>query len=221
LEKLLDQVTKNPTGILGTVHTTRWAIKGKVLMIGDAVHAMVPFFGQGCNCGFEDTLWLSRFLDQHCGEGGRCLPEKCTGENFAAAFEALERERQPNGTAICDMALENYVEMQDKTADLKFQAMKKLENKMENAFPEKFRSRYAMVCYGGEGNVSYANAKMLGTVQATLLERLCANMTDLGSEEAQKAAVEKVDLAEAEQLIDQDLLPIQKKLCIDLSTVRH
>merc|ERR1712039_904854 len=104
--------------------------------------------------------------------------------------------------AICEMALENFVEMRDKTGDVKFQTMKKLENRMENAFPSKFRSRYAMVCYGGEGNVSYANAKSLGIVQMSVLERLCAGMGDLSSEAAIAAEASKIDLSEAERLID-------------------
>merc|ERR1712113_1094628 len=109
----------NPTGILGTVRTTKWAIQGKVVMIGDACHAMVPFFGQGCNCGFEDTLWLSRFLDKYCGSStGQCEPDKCTGPNFAACFAALEQERKPSADAICFMAQKNFIEMRDKTGDV-------------------------------------------------------------------------------------------------------
>jgi len=66
LEALTKQVVNNPNGLLGTVCTDTWAAQAKVLLIGDASHAMVPFFGQGCNCGFEDALWLSRLIDQHC-----------------------------------------------------------------------------------------------------------------------------------------------------------
>merc|ERR1712232_1389476 len=95
-ESLVDQITTNPTGILGTVRTSTWAVKGKALLIGDSCHAMVPFFGQGCNCGFEDTLCLSRLLDQHCCDGGRCSPDKCTGENLSLVFAALESDRRPN-----------------------------------------------------------------------------------------------------------------------------
>merc|ERR1719512_77811 len=139
---MVRQVTQNPTGILGTVRTERWTVSGKVVLIGDACHAMVPFFGQGCNCGFEDTLWLSRLLDTHCCIDGKVSPERCTAENFAAVFAAVEAERKPNADAICQMALENHVEMQDKSGDVRFQAMKKVENKLENAMPEKIRSRY-------------------------------------------------------------------------------
>eukprot|EP00415_Alexandrium_ostenfeldii_P004199 UN4199 len=182
---------------------------------------MVPFFGQGCNCGFEDTLWLSKLLDSHCCDNGECVAEKCTGEGYEAVFAALEKERKPSADAICDMALENFVEMRDKTGDVRFQAMKKVENKLENAFPAKFRSRYAMVCYGGEGNVSYANAKTLGLVQSAILEALCVDMGSLDTEEEVQAELSKVDLAQAEALIDLELVPKQKELGIDLSTVRH
>lgn len=215
MESMVRQITTNPTGILGTVRTTRWAIRGKVLLIGDACHAMVPFFGQGCNCGFEDTLWLSRFLDQFCCEGGRVAPDKCTPENFEACFAALEEERKPSANAICDMALENFVEMRDKTGDVKFQAMKKVENLLENKFSSKFRSRYAMVCYGGEGNVSYANAKKLGGIQMDILESLCSCLSD------QSPLQDQVDFAKAEQLIDARVVPELSAMQIDLSTVRH
>jgi len=216
LDSLVNQIVQNPTGILGTVRTSQWAVKGNVLLIGDSCHAMVPFFGQGCNCGFEDTLWLSKLMDRFCCDDGQVCLEKCTSENYAACFAAVQAERKPSADAICDMALENFIEMRDKTGDVKFQVMKKLENRLENVFPDKFRSRYAMVCYGGEGNVSYANAKDLGSVQSSILEKLWEALGGMSPEE-----VNCIDLAQAEQLIDQLLVPQQEKLGIDLSTIRH
>jgi len=222
MPSLVKQLTSNPTGILGTVRTSKWAIEGKVVLIGDSSHAMVPFFGQGCNCGFEDTLWLSKLLDKHCvGADGMCAKEKCTGEAFAQVFDELEKERKPNADAICEMALENFVEMRDKTGDAKFQAIKKVENKLENSFPSKFRSRYAMVCYGGEGNVSYAHAKEMGLVQDKMLQRLCEALKGEVTEEQIAAVVAHVDLALAERLIDEEVMPEHKKRKMDLSTVRH
>mmetsp|Transcript_95716 Transcript_95716/g.275826 ORF Transcript_95716/g.275826 Transcript_95716/m.275826 type:complete len:703 (+) Transcript_95716:58-2166(+) len=218
IDCMVKQIVTNPTGILGTVRTSTWAVQGKVVLIGDACHAMVPFFGQGCNCGFEDTLWLSRFLDEHCCAEGKCMPEKCTADNFAKAFAALESERKPNADAICDMALENFREMSDKTGDVRFQALKKVENKLENQFPDKIRSRYAMVCYGGEGNVSYANTKRLGVVQWEILEELCSGMVD---DKALAKAAENVDLERAKALLEERLVPLHRELNIDLSTVRH
>lgn len=230
LEALTKQVVNNPNGLLGTVCTDTWAAQAKVLLIGDASHAMVPFFGQGCNCGFEDALWLSRLIDQHCGgEGGKVDPTRCTPQNYSAAFKELEQMRKPNADAICAMALENFVEMRDKTADRKFQAMKRVENDLEQRFPKKFRSRYAMVCYGGDGEVSYANAKYLGTVQDRILQELCEHMTvaaegvegNIDDEEGMASQISKVDIALAEKLIDEQLVPELNKLGMDLTTVRH
>lgn len=208
MDRLVDQLVTNPTGVLGTVRTTKWAIKAKVLLIGDSCHAMVPFFGQGCNCGFEDVLWLSRFIDKHIiGDSDGLTDENCTPDRFSACFAAVEQERKPNAEAICDMALENFVEMRDKVGDTKFLAMKQLENKLENLYPSKFRSRYAMVCYGGSGNVSYANAKELGILQNTILETLCLT--------------KELDLKLAESLIDEKVVPFQKQMGMDLSTIKH
>lgn len=216
LDSLVNQIVQNPTGLLGTVRTSKWAVKGKVLLIGDSCHAMVPFFGQGCNCGFEDTLWLSRLVDEFCCDEGQANLEKCTGDNFAKCFAAVEAARKPSADAICDMALENFVELRDKTGDAKFQVMKKIENRLENVFPSKFRSRYAMVCYGGEGNVSYANAKELGVVQWQILEKLWDIAGGVSQEQ-----VDTIDMQEAEKLIDLLLVPKQKELAMDLSTIRH
>jgi len=137
--------------------------------------------------------------------------------------------RKPNADAICAMALENFVEMRDKTADRKFQAMKRVENDLEQRFPKKFRSRYAMVCYGGDGEVSYANAKYLGTVQDRILQELCEHMTvaaegvegNIDDEEGMASQISKVDIALAEKLIDEQLVPELNKLGMDLTTVRH
>lgn len=106
--------------------------------------------------------------------------------------------------------------MRDKTGDAKFQVMKKIENRLENVFPSKFRSRYAMVCYGGEGNVSYANAKELGVVQWQILEKLWDIAGGVSHEQ-----VDTIDMQEAEKLIDLLLVPKQKELAMDLSTIRH
>lgn len=208
LDRLVEQLCHNPVGLLGTVCTERWAVDGRAVLIGDAAHAMVPFFGQGCNCGFEDVLWLGKMLDKHCPE-----PAAATGEHFAACFQELEQLRKPNADAICAMALENFVEMRDKTADPVFCAKKQLESLLENAFPERFRSRYAMVCYGGEGEVSYRNAYELGPIQDRILSTLHAQLPD------NKDPV--LDEALARQLIEELLEPELRARGMDLSTVRH
>jgi len=218
IDEMVRQIVTNPTGILGTVAASRWAHKGKILMIGDACHAMVPFFGQGCNCGFEDTLWLSRFIDDFCCKNGKFASELCTPESWISVFKAVESERKPNADAICAMALENFAEMRDKTGDIRFQALKRVENKLENVYPDLLRSRYAMVCYGGDGNVSYANARKLGVVQWQILEDLCEEITDA---ESLARAEDMVDLDAAGKMIKSRLVPLQRELAIDLSTVKH
>merc|ERR1711865_542368 len=142
VDALVNQVANNPNGILGTVFVEDWNVAGKVVLIGDSSHAMVPFFGQGCNCGFEDVLWLSRLLDKHCGDGeGHISSALCTPATFEACFRELQEVRKPNSDAISQMALENFVEMRDKTADRKFIAMKRVENALENRFGGRFRGR--------------------------------------------------------------------------------
>ena len=206
MESAVKQLAHNPVGILGTVRTDTWHVGGKVLLIGDAAHAIVPFFGQGCNCGFEDCLELSRLVDKHCaGEGPK---------DWEACFAALQLARKTNANAIADMALENYVEMQEKTGDRGFLLRKAVENKIEKAHEDKFRSRYAMVVYGGAGNITYRNAYKLGEVQWEILDELCEGLESPDQ-------VDMVDMGRALQLIEQKLKPVQQALGIDLSTVSH
>lgn len=107
------------------------------------------------------------------------------------------------------MALENYDEMQNKTGDQRFLLMKQVENKLESSYPDKFRSRYAMVCYGGAGNVSYNVAQQLGIEQWKILEELCQGVTDAS----------QVNYDKAEELINTRLCPLNDKFQVDLSTV--
>lgn len=174
VNKMVEQMHKNPEGLLGTVRTTKWNHRGRVLLIGDAAHAICPFFGQGMNCGFEDVNELVKAIDKYNCRGGtvvvgdESVPAQ-VGEAEAAqwcrTFEEFGISRKPNGDAIADLALANFVEMQDKTADRSFLLMKRVENRIENAFTHKFRSGYAMVCYGGAGNVTYRNAQLLNNLQ--------------------------------------------------------
>ena len=109
------------------------------------------------------------------------------------------------------MALENFVEMRDKSADWGFIAAKRLESLLENHFPNRFRSRYAMLCNGGAGNVSYANAFKLGPVQDTILNQI------VGTDSQLDLALQNVDLNQASHLIDECLVPLLKALEMDLS----
>jgi len=241
-ERAVDQMLKNPNGLLGTVRADTWAHRGRVLLLGDAAHAIVPFFGQGMNCGFEDIFHMTRIIDAHACKGGSIgtvassLAEASVPAQMDAAdanmwetvFEEYFKERKTNTDAIADLALENFEEMRDRVSDRKFLLQKKVENRIENAIPEKFRSGYAMVCYGGIGNVSYRNAHTLSRVQNEILRELIAEagaqldaITDDSWPSVLDTLAESISMDAAEKLVDARVVPLQRELGVDLSTVSH
>lgn len=153
---LESQFLKNPQGSLGTVRCSRWHYEDSIVLMGDAAHAIVPFFGQGMNCGFEDATTLMDILERNQW-------------NFKHSFDDYSRHRIPNATAIADMALENFIEMSDKVGDQNFLAQKKIEAILEKEFPNDYRSRYGMITYT---LIPYAKAKEAGLIQTRLLTTL-------------------------------------------------
>lgn len=170
----------SPTGILGTVRCYPWHVGEQTLLVGDAAHGIVPFFGQGLNSGFEDCAVLHRVL-----ESEQPLPE---------AFASFCAERKPNTEAIADMALENYIEMRDKVADPAFRLRKAVESRLEKAYPQRFRSRYAMVVYS---SIPYAEAQAAGRLQDEILDELCQGLE----------RPEDADLERGRELIEAKLAP--------------
>lgn len=136
----------NPVGHLLTVRCSPWQVAGEAMvvgLVGDAAHAIVPFYGQGANCGFED-----------CVELDRCLQE--CGEDFAAALRLYERRRKENADTIAELALGNFVEMRDKVASRVFLAQKRVEHALERALPGRYVSRYELVSFS---TVPYAQVE--------------------------------------------------------------
>jgi kynurenine 3-monooxygenase len=131
---LVSDYQHNPVGLLGTVRCSPWIAHGKVALIGDAAHAIVPFYGQGANAAFEDVVELDRCLDETEGD-------------WARALDLYEERRQANSEAIAQMALANFVEMRDKVASPVFQLQKKLEHVLERALPGRYVSRYELVSF--------------------------------------------------------------------------
>ncbi|MEI8410178.1 MULTISPECIES: FAD-dependent oxidoreductase [unclassified Kribbella] len=131
---LVDDYLNNRVGVLGTVHTLPWQAHGRTALLGDAAHAIVPFYGQGANCAFEDVVELDRCLDDTGGSWARALP----------LFEARRRE---NTEAIAEMALANFVEMRDKVASPVFRLTKRIEHALERALPGRYVSRYELVSF--------------------------------------------------------------------------
>jgi len=173
---------QNPTGLLGTLYLDRWHLDGRALLVGDAAHAIVPFHGQGMNCGFEDAVELAELMDQEKNDP-------------AAVFAEFERRRKPNADAIAAMALENYVEMRDSVADAHFLLMRALERKLAARHPGRFVPRYWMVTFS---RIPYATALARGEIQATILRELTTGET----------SIEAIDLARADALIAEKLPPL-------------
>ncbi|MFG2044060.1 FAD-dependent oxidoreductase [Dactylosporangium sp. NPDC048998] len=137
MPNLVDDYRLNPVGLLGTVRCGPWQAAtpgGPVGLIGDAAHAIVPFYGQGANCGFEDCVVLDRVLEE-------------TDDDFAAALPLFDARRRDDVEAIATMALNNFVEMRDKVASPVFQLGKKIEHALERALPGRYVSRYELVSF--------------------------------------------------------------------------
>lgn len=169
----------NPTGSMVTIRCFPWYVDGKALLLGDAAHAIVPFFGQGMNCAFEDCTVLNECLDR-------------LGTDWERVFREFERLRKPNTDAIAEMALENFVEMRDLVADPKFLLRKKVELEFERKFPGMFIPRYGMVTFH---RIPYALGLERGKVQDRILSELCDGIKQ----------VEDVDWQKGEQLIHTQL----------------
>ena len=132
---LVDDYLHNPVGRLGTVRCDTWHVPGgRTALIGDAAHAIVPFYGQGANCAFEDVVELDR-----------CLTE--TAGNWEKALPLYEERRKDNADAIARMALENFIEMRDKVASPAFRLTRKTEHALQKALPRLWLSRYELVSF--------------------------------------------------------------------------
>ena len=167
-------------GQLGTVHLDPWHIDGKVLLLGDASHAIVPFHGQGMNAAFEDCTALDSLLDRY--------------DDWEPLFVELARTREPDASAMARIALENYTEMRDTVLDPGFVRRKAMAMELERRFPDRFIPRYSMVMFHPE--IPYAEAQRRGAVQARILMELDTSGTR--------------DPALAEKLVTERLEPIRR-----------
>jgi kynurenine 3-monooxygenase len=183
MPRLADNYFANPTGTMVTIKCSPWHVDGKALLLGDSAHAIVPFFGQGLNCGFEDCTWLMELLDRR-------------GPDWARLFYDFEKERKVNTDAIADLAIENFTEMRDRVADSRFLLRKKVELALEAKYPRLFVPKYAMVTFH---RIPYSIALARGTVQDRILSELCEHIV----------SVEDIDWQQADQLIRRDLTPLE------------
>lgn len=199
IENLEETFFANPTGHMVTVKGNKWYVGGSTMLMGDAAHGIVPFYGQGMNCGFEDCTVFSELLNQSTPK---------TEAEWKVLFAKFTELRQPNSDAIADMAVENFVEMRDKVADKDFLMGKGLEKVLERAFPGEYRSRYSLVTFS---NLPYRLAYDVGIANEKILKGLCRNLID----------PDDVDLEQARLLIEEHLAPLLSPYASDLAHAKH
>lgn len=145
----------NPTSSLVTVKCFPWIRGDQFALIGDAAHAIVPFFGQGMNCGFEDCRILDELIGKYPDDWTRILQE----------YQSL---RKPDGDAIADLAIQNFTEMREKTADPKFLLQKKIEGRLHEKFPDRWIPAYSQVTFSP--HIRYSEALKRGQIQEALMQ---------------------------------------------------
>jgi kynurenine 3-monooxygenase len=153
MPNLLDDFKNNPTGSLVTIRCAPWFYQDKVCLVGDAAHAVVPFYGQGMNAAFVDCVVLDECLAQFSRDRQR-------------AFAEYFQRRKVNADALADLALENFIEMRDKTASQTFRAKKKLDHFLEAALPGVYLPLYTMVTFT---RIPYAKAKRRARIQGAIV----------------------------------------------------
>lgn len=151
---------QRPIGVLLTIKMFPWAFLGKVLLIGDAAHGIVPFYGQGLNCGFEDVTFLNECLDRH-------------PNHWERVFKDYEEGRKINTDAIAELSFDNFIELREKAADPLFRLKRELERRLEEAYPNQFMSKYSMVTFS---LLPYEEALIRGRRQDQFLMDVCANI---------------------------------------------
>jgi kynurenine 3-monooxygenase len=153
---LIQDYHENPTSSLCIIRCEPWNWKDKILLMGDAAHAIVPFYGQGMNAGFEDCSEWWRLVEEH-------------GEDWKMVFDTYAKIRKPNGDAIADLALQNYIEMRDLVGDEMFLLRKKIEAKIYEKHPDKWVPLYSMVTFT---HTPYSEALAIGKKQKAIMDEV-------------------------------------------------
>jgi kynurenine 3-monooxygenase len=151
---LVNDFFHNPVSSLVTVKCYPWIRDDKFALIGDAAHAIVPFFGQGMNCGFEDCRILDELIEKH-------------GDDWKRTFEEYQQLRKPDTDAIADLAVNNFTEMREKTADARFLLQKKIEARLHEKYPSRWIPAYSQVTFSPQ--IRYSEALRRGNQQETIM----------------------------------------------------
>lgn len=156
IPKLAEDFFNNPTSTLVTMKCYPWTYDDKVALIGDACHAIVPFYGQGMNAGFEDISVLYEMIEEY-------------GDDWELIFSEYQKSRKPNADAIAELSYRNFMEMSSKTADDKFLLQKKIEKHFSDKHPDKWIPLYSRVTFSDR---PYTEALAIGDLQNAIMEKV-------------------------------------------------
>jgi kynurenine 3-monooxygenase len=156
IPNLIQDYFKNPTSYLVKMKCYPWTFEDKIALIGDSAHAIVPFYGQGMNAGFEDITILAEIIAKH-------------GDDWETIFKEYEQSRKPNADAIAELAERNFTEMSAKTADENFLLQKKIEKWFSDLHPDKWLPLYSMVTFSLQ---PYSEALAIGEYQNQLMQEV-------------------------------------------------
>lgn len=182
LERPVDVFMEKTAAPLFLVHVFPWSFNRKVGLIGDAAHAIVPFYGQGMNCGFEDCAELDALITRHDHDWDRIFP-------------AYENARKPNGDAIAELSKRNFIEMSDLSGDKTFQLRKKIEAKFSDLYPDLWTPLYSMVTFSPD--VPYSEALRVGDEQNKVMEKIMSRPTIEDDWDKPEVMDQLLDLASA------------------------
>ena len=155
---LAEDFFKNPTSTLVTMKCFPWTFEDKIALIGDACHAIVPFYGQGMNAGFEDITILSELMEEH-------------GNDWKKIFADYEILRKPEADAIAELSYRNFMEMSSSVADDSFLLQKKIEKRFSEKYPDKWLPLYSRVTFSHR---PYSEALAIGDRQKEIMEQIMA-----------------------------------------------
>ena len=159
LPDLAEQYFRNPQSNLAIIRCAPWTHKDKVALVGDSAHAIVPFYGEGMNSGYEDCKVLNDLLNEH-GD-----------DDWGTVLDAYGKARKPNGDAIADLSLRNFVEMRDLVADPRFILRKKIEGRLQQRHPDKWLPLYSQVKFS---DIPYVDAWNEGLRHDRIMEEVLA-----------------------------------------------
>lgn len=156
IENLIKDFFKNPTSAMVTMKCYPWTYWDKVALVGDSAHAVVPFYGQGMNAGFEDIFVLNEMIQKY-------------GDDWETIFQEYQKARKPNADAIAELSYRNFIEMSSKTADPKFLLQKKIEKHFAAKHPEKWIPAYSRVTFSER---PYSEALAFGERQEEIMQEV-------------------------------------------------